>query len=51
LIKRLDAAAVLWEPQTAQHCGASIAEPAQYEARVIGWFASHQGSTLALAAR
>jgi alpha-beta hydrolase superfamily lysophospholipase len=29
---------VLWEPPDAEHCGASSAEPAEYERRVVGWF-------------
>lgn len=32
----------LWEPPDAGHCGASGAEPAEYERRVIGWFTAHQ---------
>jgi len=32
----------LWEPEGADHCGASTAEPAEYEQRVIGWFEQHQ---------
>jgi len=32
---------ILWEPPDAGHCGASGAEPIQYEQRVIGWFADH----------
>jgi uncharacterized protein len=31
----------LWEPAEAGHCGASGAEPDEYERRVIGWFESH----------
>jgi len=42
-IKAANAAAVLWEPPDAGHCGASSAEPAEYERRVIGWFESHAG--------
>jgi dipeptidyl aminopeptidase/acylaminoacyl peptidase len=33
---------VLWEPAEAGHCGASGAEPEEYERRVIGWFESHR---------
>jgi predicted alpha/beta-fold hydrolase len=40
-IKAGNAAVVLWEPVHAGHCGASGAEPEEYERRVIGWFASH----------
>ena len=35
---------VLWEPAQAGHCGASGAEPAEYERRVIGWFESHDAA-------
>lgn len=31
----------LWEPPDAEHCGASSAEPAEYERRVVGWFTDH----------
>ncbi len=31
----------LWEPAGAGHCGASGAAPAEYERRVVDWFASH----------
>ncbi len=40
-IKAASAAAVLWEPADAGHCGASVSAPAEYERRVIGWFDSH----------
>jgi uncharacterized protein len=33
---------VLWEPPDAGHCGASNAEPAEYERKVMGWFESHE---------
>jgi len=29
---------VLWEPATAEHCGAFVSDPIEYEARVVGWF-------------
>jgi hypothetical protein len=32
----------LWEPAGAGHCGAAGAEPAEFERRVVGWFASHE---------
>jgi len=32
---------VLWEPAEAGHCGAAGAEPAEYEHRLIDWFAGH----------
>jgi len=32
----------LWEPAKADHCGASTAEPAEYERRVVGWFEQHK---------
>ncbi len=41
-IKATDPDVVLWEPPNAGHCGASGAEPAEYEHRVVGWFDSHQ---------
>jgi dipeptidyl aminopeptidase/acylaminoacyl peptidase len=31
----------VWEPREAGHCGASGAEPGEYERRVIGWLDSH----------
>jgi hypothetical protein len=34
-------AVALWEPAGAGHTGAASAEPAEFERRVIGWFASH----------
>jgi uncharacterized protein len=34
-------AIVLWEPAEAGHCGASGAEPEEYERRVIAWFTEH----------
>jgi hypothetical protein len=40
-IKRAQPAVALWEPANAHHCGASSADPAGYEAHVIGWFAAH----------
>jgi len=36
----------LWEPPDAGHCGAMGAEPDEFERRVIGWFQSHQASTM-----
>jgi uncharacterized protein len=41
MIKAGNQAVVLWEPVAADHCGASSAAPAEYERRVVGWFASH----------
>ncbi len=38
-IKQQNPAVVLWEPAHADHCGASSADPAGYEAHVVGWFA------------
>ncbi len=38
-IKAGNAAIVLWEPDGAGHCGALTFAPAEYERRVIGWFA------------
>jgi fermentation-respiration switch protein FrsA (DUF1100 family) len=41
MIKARNQAVVLWEPLAANHCGASDAEPAEYEQRVVSWFAIH----------
>jgi alpha-beta hydrolase superfamily lysophospholipase len=41
MIKAGSPAVVLWEPAAANHCGASSTEPAEYERRVVGWFATH----------
>lgn len=41
MIKASNPAVVLWEPAKAGHCGASSAEPAEYERRVVAWFATH----------
>jgi uncharacterized protein len=35
-------AVALWEPAEAEHCGASEAEPAEYQRRVLAWFDSHR---------
>lgn len=32
---------MLWEPQGAEHCGASTSAPEEYERRVVGWFSEH----------
>ena len=32
---------ILWEPLNAGHCGASTAEPLNYEQKVISWFVAH----------
>jgi uncharacterized protein len=40
-IKQANPAVLLWEPPHAGHCGASSADPAGYEAHVLGWFAAH----------
>jgi uncharacterized protein len=40
-IKRANPAVALWEPANADHCGASSADPAGYEAHVIGWLTAH----------
>jgi uncharacterized protein len=34
----------LWKVPNAGHCGAVSADPQQFNARVLGWFASHDGS-------
>jgi uncharacterized protein len=41
MIKAGNQAVMLWEPVSANHCGASSTEPAEYERRVVGWFTSH----------
>jgi fermentation-respiration switch protein FrsA (DUF1100 family) len=41
MMKAAVPAVVLWEPFGADHCGASIAAPAEYERKVVGWFRSH----------
>ncbi len=43
-IQARNSAVVLWEPAEAGHCGAAGAEPAEFERRVIGWFASHDAA-------
>jgi hypothetical protein len=40
-IKRANPAVALWEPPAADHCGASSADPAGYESRVLTWFTAH----------
>ena len=42
IIRARNSRVALWEPVGAGHCGASTAAPAEYERRVIGWFASHR---------
>jgi len=34
----------LWEPPDAGHCGASGAEPSEFERRVVGWFEGHESA-------
>jgi uncharacterized protein len=41
MIKARNPAVALWEPAVAGHCGASSADPAEYERRVVGWFETH----------
>jgi uncharacterized protein len=40
-IKARNSNVVLWEPRFAGHCGASEAEPQEYQRRVMGWFKVH----------
>jgi predicted alpha/beta-fold hydrolase len=40
-IKRANLAVGLWQPQHADHCGASSTDPAGYESHVLNWFGSH----------
>jgi hypothetical protein len=42
MIKSGNPGVALWEPAAADHCGASTAEPAEYERKVIGWFSGHE---------
>jgi uncharacterized protein len=41
MIKAEVPAVILWEPAGAGHCQASTIAPAEYERKVVGWFASH----------
>jgi fermentation-respiration switch protein FrsA (DUF1100 family) len=41
MIKARNPGVPLWEPEGADHCGASTVAPAEYERRVVGWFESH----------
>jgi pimeloyl-ACP methyl ester carboxylesterase len=41
MIKAGNPAVALWEPAGAEHCGASVVAPEEYERRVIGWFEGH----------
>lgn len=41
IIRAKNLSTALWEPERADHCGASTAEPAEYERRVIRWFEQH----------
>jgi dipeptidyl aminopeptidase/acylaminoacyl peptidase len=41
----------LWEPANAGHCGASGADPAEFERRVIGWFESHDAVVVGVGQR
>jgi hypothetical protein len=34
---------VLWEVPEADHCGAISAAPREFQSRVLGWFAAHEG--------
>ena len=40
-MKALSPSVALWEPANAGHCEAFTTAPAEYESRVVGWFASH----------
>jgi uncharacterized protein len=40
-MKALNPSVSLWEPAHAEHCEASTTDPAEYESRVVGWFAGH----------
>ena len=41
MIKAASPRVALWEPEGADHCGASTAEPVEYETRVVEWFRNH----------
>jgi predicted alpha/beta-fold hydrolase len=41
MIKERNPSVTLWQPASANHCGASTAEPVEYERRVVDWFATH----------
>lgn len=41
MIRAASPRAALWEPRTADHCGASTTEPLEYEKRVVAWFQEH----------
>ncbi|WP_162601457.1 alpha/beta hydrolase [Occallatibacter savannae] len=43
MIRATSPRVALWEPKAAEHCGASAAEPVEYERRVIEWFEEHEG--------
>ena len=43
-MKAENAAIALWEPVNAGHCGAASTEPAEYERRVVDWFAGHSAA-------
>ena len=45
-MKAIDPFAELWEPAGAGHCGAIGTAPEEYERRVIGWFQSHDRTTI-----
>jgi pimeloyl-ACP methyl ester carboxylesterase len=40
-IREADSRVELWEPEGAEHCGASSAAPVEYERRVVDWFRNH----------
>jgi uncharacterized protein len=42
MIKAGSPRVVVWEPEGAEHCGASTTAPAEYERRVVGWLESHE---------
>jgi len=45
LIKARNSRVELWEVPAADHCGAISVAPAEFERRVVSWFATHQNSS------
>ena len=41
MIKAGSPRVVVWEPEGAEHCGASTTAPAEYERRIVGWLEHH----------
>jgi hypothetical protein len=41
IIRAASPRVMLWEPEGADHCGASTVAPVEYERRVVGWLEEH----------